>query len=784
MSAPVYVQARTLVQHYGFHLVEMPQRTKAPQRQNWQRDTISDPIRAATHWAENPEDNIGVVLGPSRLCSLDLDDLPASRDLFAEFGIDVDVLAKYHPTIQGNPNRFRILFKIPDGIDLALHRYNWPSRDDPSRSSTIFELRAGAVQDVLPPSTHPDGFSYKWLTKPTGPIPNLPSSLLALWQNWPVFKANIDGMCPWAPKPAKPIAPRPVPVTEGESVIEQFNAAHDLCTMLDRYGYKRHGKRYLSPHSSTQIPGVVILDGGQRCYIHHGSDPLGGEHPVNCFDLFCQYDHGGDTRQAVKQAADMLGIKPKPRTPRLATVDGSHVDGTAALKPDPAPVPEVDIPPQFSEDNLALQFTARHGRELRYVSAWGQWLRWDGKRWAQDMTLQSYDLARLVCRDAAVEAMQLPDVPRGLPSRLTASKTRAAVESLARSDRRHAATVEQWDANPWHLNTPAGVVDLTTGALREAVHEDYCTKITAVAPGGQCPTWLAFLDTVTAGDKDLQAYLARVAGYALTGVTTEHALFFFYGSGRNGKGTFLNTLTRILNDYAKVSSMETFTETRNDRHPQELAGLMGRRLVTAQETEEGKRWAESRLKTLTGGDPITARFMRQDDFTFMPQFKLIFAGNHKPALRNVDEAMRARMNLIPFTVTVPPERRDKNLAEKLWSEAGGILQWAIEGCLSWQRGGLRPPAAVTDATDGYLEGQDLIMQFIAECCETGPGFSVKVQALFNVYKRWCQDAGNFAMGRNKFADAVDQRGFKKITQYNNSLLTGLHIAPDLLSGFD
>src|SRR4029077_2383546 len=219
--------------------------------------------------------------------------------------------------------------------------------------------------------------------------------------------------------------------------------------------------------------------------------------------------------------------------------------------------------------------------------------------------------------------------------------------------------------------------------------ELYLTKITAVAPGdGECPLWLKFIARVTGGNYDLQMFLQRIAGYSLTGDTSEHALFFLYGTGRNGKGVFLNTLSAILADYAAVAPMETFIATQGERHPTDLAGLRGARLVSAQETEEGRRWAESKIKALTGGDPITARFMRQDFFTFEPQFKLLIAGNHKPGLRTVDEAIPRRFYLIPFTVTIPAEERDPGLLEKLKTEWPGILHWMIEGCLSWQQRGL------------------------------------------------------------------------------------------------
>ena len=219
------------------------------------------------------------------------------------------------------------------------------------------------------------------------------------------------------------------------------------------------------------------------------------------------------------------------------------------------------------------------------------------------------------------------------------AKTVAAVERLASADRRIAATVDQWDTDSSLLNTPGGTIDLRTGDMRPHAPGDYITKITAAAPGGECPTWLEFLNRITGGDVELQAFLQRMAGYSLTGDTSEHALFFGYGTGANGKSVFVETLAGLLGDYHRMAPIETFTATIGDQHPTNLAGLRGARLVTAVETEEGRRWAESRIKQLTGGDKVAARFMRQDFFEFTPQFKLIIVGNHKPGLRSVDEAI-------------------------------------------------------------------------------------------------------------------------------------------------
>ena len=309
------------------------------------------------------------------------------------------------------------------------------------------------------------------------------------------------------------------------------------------------------------------------------------------------------------------------------------------------------------------------------------------------------------------------------------------------------------------------MVDLRTGQTRPHKPTDYMTKMTAVTPDADCPCplWLDFLATITAGDAELQAYLKRMAGYCLTGSIREHALFFAFGTGGNGKGVFLNCLTAILAAYAAVASMETFTASQGDRHPTDLAMLRGARLVTAQETEEGRRWAESRIKALTGGDPITARFMRQDFFTFEPVFKLLIAGNHRPGLRGVDEAIRRRMNLLPFTVTIPASDRDPELPEKLRKEWPGILAWAVAGCLEWREDGLSAPAAVTDATADYLDTEDGLGVWLAECCIPDPDVNAAPfpsSLLYSSWRTWAEQAGEFVGSQKRFTQAMVSKGYQ------------------------
>jgi putative DNA primase/helicase len=412
-------------------------------------------------------------------------------------------------------------------------------------------------------------------------------------------------------------------------------------------------------------------------------------------------------------------------------------------------------PPEFSDEALALRFAELHAGNLRYVAAWGKWMAWDGNRWRVDDTLHAFNRARFICRGAASQAND-PRVQRAIAS----AKTVAAVGQLARADRRLAATTDQWDANPWLLNTPAGTVDLRTGAMRPARIDDYITKITAIAPGGTCPTWDAFLRRVTGDDPELIAFLRRMCGYALTGNTSEQALFFLHGTGANGKSLFLSTVGGILADYHTTAAIETFTASQSEHHPTDLAHLRSARLVTATETEEGRRWAESKIKILTGGDKISARFMRQDFFEFVPSFTLIIAGNHKPGLRSVDDAIRRRFHLIPFSVTIPTEERDPQLFEKLTAEWPGILSWMIDGCLEWQRSGLQPPDVVKNATESYLQAEDAIATWIDECCTLDPQAWETCADLYARWSAWATQAGEPAGSKKNLAQNLEARGYR------------------------
>lgn len=418
--------------------------------------------------------------------------------------------------------------------------------------------------------------------------------------------------------------------------------------------------------------------------------------------------------------------------------------------------PSDALPPRHSEEALALRFSGQYADDLRYVANWNRWLSWDGMRWSEDDTLSVFDRVRAICRRASSECA---DHERATALKLASSTTVSAVERLAKADRRHAAQVGQWDSHPWLLNTRAGTIDLRTGGITANQREDYLTKLTAAGPGGDWPLWLRFIARITGYSRELQSFLQRATGYCLTGVTQEHAMFFLYGTGANGKSVFLSTLSGLLGDFARTAPTSVFTASNTEQHPTEVASLRGARMVTAIETEDGTRWAESKIKAFTGGDKIVARFMRCDFFEFVPEFKLLVAGNHKPGLRSVDEAMRRRLHLIPFTVTIPKSEQDPALAEKLKGEYPGILQWAIEGCLEWQRQGLNPPEVVRDATDQYLAAEDAIGRWLEERCVIDRLQWTAGSLLYRDFSSWCEATGELRGTQKRFTQALESRGF-------------------------
>ena len=420
------------------------------------------------------------------------------------------------------------------------------------------------------------------------------------------------------------------------------------------------------------------------------------------------------------------------------------------------------MPVMYSEIAMKCRVVYMHRENFRFMPEREKFLIWDRTRWCFDERRLVNSEVDKICSAASKEALikiKNKSSAERIATRLASGRTVREIMGLLKSEQGLILTAAEADKDPWQLNTPTGTVDLKTGTVHKHKQENHISKCTTVGPEDkECTNWMHFLGQTTQGNNELISYLQRLCGYSLTGLTTEQMLAFIWGPGGNGKGVFLNTIINILGDYAKLAGSEVFMASRMERHPTELAGLQGARLVVGSEVEENSRWNESRIKSLTGGDLISARYMRQDFFTFIPQFTLVISGNQKPHLKNIDDAIRRRMHLIPFMNK--PENVDTASSDKLKEEWPRILNWMIEGCLDWQSRGLLPPLVVLDATEEYFHQEDKLGNWIEECCVQSPDHFTSTNELFRRWSQWCEDNNERKGNKIGFSRKLGERGYR------------------------
>lgn len=441
-------------------------------------------------------------------------------------------------------------------------------------------------------------------------------------------------------------------------------------------------------------------------------------------------------------------------------------------------VEEVDNKPKkrfrLTELGNAERIAHEYGHVIKYVSDMG-WLIWDGKRWRIDNKKEIERITAKVLRD------------------LYKSEDEAEIKWARMCERRNIrmnsikdlmplvpGEREDFDKHKYLFNVENGVVDLRTGKLQPHDRELGLTKITNVIhdENAQCPTWITFLEQIFHGDTELIDYMQRLVGYSLTGDISEQSMYFLVGGGSNGKSTFVNTIKKMMGDYGMQTKSDTFIKKKDTGANNDIARLVNSRFVSAVESEEGEKLQESLVKTITGGEPILARFLRQEYFEFIPEFKVFFTTNHKPIIGGVDDGIWRRVKIIPFTLNLKPHERDKKLEEKLSLEMSGILNWAIEGCLKWQKVGLKEPKIVTDATGNYKEDMDILAPFLGEICYTkepnNEAIMIEAKELYNVYDKWCFQAGERALGNRSFYRMLETKGFGKMKgSGNKTFLTGI-----------
>lgn len=560
--------------------------------------------------------------------------------------------------------------------------------------------------------------------------------------------------------------PRP---KDGESVIDAYNQVTPIESALERHGYRVKGTRAIRP--GGEKTSVKILDG--KSFHHNSNDPLSDGYRHSAFDIFCQLDHAGNVKAAVKAAAQELGMSYKTDK-RSPAKDQTQTDHESQTESHP-----------FTDMGNGQRLAERHGDKLRHIHQWG-YLVWDERRWECDETGAVMRLAKETTLSIFDEAQPFIDLIRAAADDLKkaaafsdeeaiekaeemneaaaekkeqiqkwalacqALKRLEAMIELAASEPGIAARHTEFDAHPYLLNCQNGTLDLCTGELRPHDPADSLTRITSASfdQTATCPTWLSFLDCVFDHDTELIEFIRRAIGYTLTGDTREQCLFFMYGTGKNGKSTFAEVLLSLVGDYGRKTPAETLLAKRNDGELRnDVAALAGRRLVVAAELPEGRRLNEALTKDLTGGDTIAARFLYKEFFEFRPQFKLWLYGNHKPVIRGTDEGIWRRIRLIPFTVTIAENERDPDLPNKLRAELPGILAWAMGGSLAWQTHGLPSPTKVKTATNDYRAEQDVLAAFIAECCFVKSSAEVKAGDLYAAYKSYAEQ------------EAVSQKAF-------------------------
>lgn len=671
--------------------------------------------------------------------------------------------------VQRTGRGFQVALRCPDPGENAELAWVADEKEETGRRIAI-ETRGEGGYAILPGSLHPSGKLY--------------AAIAGDWANIAtVSQARADSLLAAAKKlDEAPYTKQEMERKEANakvsdkyqagangkgSTIDLFNKAISIEQALKATGYTQMGERWARP--GADYPSVTVRDG--RSYHHSTNDLMNDGHWHRAFDLFCQYKHNGDCKAAVKVAAEKLGVK-KERKPKKARKIAADV--ACGLGP------TIDTDEGRTEVANAKRLVVMHGADMRFCESFGSWFNFDGAQWKADDRHQAERLAKIVyqslwaeiCERAKQKDIDPEEVAGWIHFAKQTGSARGieAMLRLARSEPGIPVVPDDLDRDPWVLNCPNGTVDLRTAELRPHRREDMLTKLcpTAYDPAATCPIWLATLDTIMAGNSDLIGFLQRAVGSSLAGVIRDHTLFVAYGTGQNGKSTFLNAIQDTIGtDYSMKAPLGMLMARKNEAHPTERADLFGRRFVSCIEVEDGQRLAESLVKELTGGDRIRARFMRQDFFEFTPTHHVWLAVNHKPTVRGTDTGIWRRIKLIPFSVSIPEEEQDKTLPEKLQAERTGILAWAVQGCLAWQQHGLGEPDEVRQATSDYRGEQDVLATFLEERCEVSSYSKVRASELYAAYADWTEKAGEYVLPQRRFGQALTERGFER--EKNNGI---------------
>lgn len=484
-----------------------------------------------------------------------------------------------------------------------------------------------------------------------------------------------------------------------------------------------------------------------------------------------------DGLEQLREEFDAFERDPVANPPSEEPEMGSRADGDAT---DSA---AVDLGGSATTDEAnAVRFVNQHGHAVRYVKKWHAWMVWDGIRWTQEETDMTLAMARKTARSIYGEALAAASDKEAdaLAKWAKVSASADRMEKMVRVaswDHAVMAKPSDFDRDPWALNTPNGIIDLTTGSLRPYDPRAMHSKVTGVSVAAGTPVrWLAFLDEIFHGDTELIGWVQRLLGYSLLGTVREHVLVICWGGGANGKSTLLETVQAILGEYAAPADPSLLLAKRSDVHPAGIADLRGLRFVTCQETDQGRSLDEATVKALTGGTTRKARLMRGNFFTYVPSDTIWSATNHLPTIKNNDAGIWRRVRLIPFTKEIPPERQNPDLKAQLVAEEGpAILNWLVEGCLLYQTEGLGTAAAVTEATAQYRSEMDVIGEFINDRCDLDANAKIKASEVFQEYTWWATDNKYRCLSAREFSRELIDRGYREVRRGDGKYYLGLTV---------
>lgn len=785
--------------------------TKAPGTGRWRDYMTTRPTEEQLRaWFAHGHPGVGVVGGKvsGGLVCLDVEGRAVDEGVFARYVELADhsglgevlreVMGGYTETTASGG--LHLLWRVDDGHGVENTKLaRRPSTDEElaerpgQKIQVLIETKSEGGFLVVAPShgpVHPTG--QPWTLHAGGP-----DTIATLDRDVSDALLDLARMCDTMPAPEAPAFAQPVPAPRTDdgslSPGDDYEQRTDWTDILTPHGWtelfrsgntrywRRPGKRMGISATTGHAPDR------DRLFVFTTSTEFDSETPITKFAAYTLLEHGGDYKTAARALKDSGYGRPAPEPVRhLSAVPTFNqpgtapaTDGTAALDVDegPAPVATLDTYSR-TDDGNALRLVDEHAHEIRYVPERGKWLTWDGHRWAWDDRGHIPEKARAIARTLPDEAKE----DAAHKARSLAARNLSAMVQLARTDPRIVAPAADLDAEPHLLNTTGGVADLRTGELSAPDPNQLHTRSATTAPDPDvgAPRWEAFLADTFGDDTEIIGYVQRLAGYSASADVGTHVLPFLHGGGSNGKSVFLEVLGALLGDYATTAPHDFLMHTRSS-HETELARLQGMRLVICSEVNAEDRFDEAKMKMLTGGDTITARYMRQDHFTFQPTHHLWLMGNHQPEVKSGGTSFWRRLRLIPFTRTVPTERRVENLARILVDEEGsGILAWIIEGARQYFTDGLADPDAVKAATETYAAEEDHMSRFLEECCHIGGGEWVKLETkkLRGAYESWCMGEGIKPLAASPFGREIKGRGITSKPSNGKRYYLGLALLAD------